>query len=231
MGANCYCGVRQKEAFSVSHQLSWQPFKSFECRRRLHAVQNKQEEQDAGSPKAKVVSGFDEWDMKSDTAQPTTGRLKRNTKWISLQIFCERLLYHVSRVSMRLVLQFYSFRISRWEESDWNVREVTVASPSCRPGASCGESGEFFSAINVAKRSSADSPQDAPGRQLGEATVTTLTDIWGCIEQPWNRPDPSWLQGILFWRIRKDWLDIFWCKENSMFLFYLLSAIVAHQFN
>ena len=100
MGANCCCGVRQKEAFCVSHQLSWQPVKSFECRRRLHAVQTKQEERDAGSPKAKVVAGFDEWDMKSDTAQPMTGkrnattpRLKRNTKWISWQIFFERLLY------------------------------------------------------------------------------------------------------------------------------------------
>ena len=87
MGANCCCGVRPKEAFCVSHQLSWQPVKSFECRRRLHAVQNKEEERDAGSPKAKVVSGFDEWDMKSDTAQPMTGKrnamtpqLKRNTK-------------------------------------------------------------------------------------------------------------------------------------------------------
>ena len=83
--AAAVCGP--KEAFCVSHQLSWQPVKSFECRRRLHAVQNKQEERDAGSPKAKVVSGFDEWDMKSDTAQPMTGKrnamtpqLKRNTK-------------------------------------------------------------------------------------------------------------------------------------------------------
>ena len=76
MGANCCCGARQKEAFSVSDQLSWQPFKSFECRRRLHAVPNKQEERDAGSPKAKVVMGVDEWDMKrdTDTAQPTTGK-------------------------------------------------------------------------------------------------------------------------------------------------------------
>ena len=56
-----------------------------------------------------------------------------------------------------------------------SVRVVTVASPSCRPGASCGESAELLFATFIAEKNSPDSPHDAPGRQLGEATVTSLT--------------------------------------------------------
>ena len=77
-------------------------------------------------------------------------RLKEKTKYYcrSLQIFYSTKDYHiVSSVSMKLVLQFYSFRISRWEESAWNVRVKTVASPSCRPGAS---HGALFSAESEA---------------------------------------------------------------------------------
>ena len=75
-------------------------------------------------------------------------RKTQNYYCISLQIFYERPDYHiVSSVSMKPVLQFYSFRISRWEESAWNVRVKTVASPSCRPGAS---HGALFSAESEA---------------------------------------------------------------------------------
>ena len=105
----------------------------------------------------------------------------------------------VSGVSMKLVLQFYSFRISRWEESDWKVREVTVASPSCRPGARFGE-WELFS----------------PKSEAASSSLRTGQIHRGC---------KGSFGGL------EDWLDTSWCKENSMFLFYLLSAIMARQLN
>ena len=49
----------------------------------------------------------------------------RETRNESFYKYSTKDYYIVSRVSMKLVLQFYSFRILRWEESAWNVREVT----------------------------------------------------------------------------------------------------------
>ena len=67
------CGRKRLALFL--NQLSWQPFKGFECHRGLHAVPNKQE-RDAGSPKAKVVMGVDE-DMKRDLLNTRTEKKKQ----------------------------------------------------------------------------------------------------------------------------------------------------------
>ena len=172
MGANCCCGVRQKEAFSVSHQLSWQPFKSFECRRRrrLHAVQNKQEERDAGSLKSeggwRVSTQNRVQDCLLILAHIATWfgciygflpRLKRNTIWISWQIFCEKLLYCEPCLNENNEIGASVLQLSHFE-----MRRVRLE---------CQRSDCSFTQL--------------PTRCILRRTSTTsLCDIWGCIEQP-----------------------------------------------